>query len=226
MQRLGIFVRFGVWGLEFKVRVGGLRARGSYFAVRVWGLRWGFRVKGLNSGLGAEVQGLQLFWVSFGISGCVPFNAAARSTTSNCVASCVNMISIASVMSAIIIIKVVSTAAATAMIAFVVLTAHIIITIKNNSSKSNNNKNNNNNNSNSNNTSNSNSSNNKNKKKSNSNNNNGNSNNNLFAWLPSAKHIRLRVLGCPDSQMSSVFWWLNPVRLCSLYRILYPKRRI
>ena len=27
-------------------------------------------------------------------------------------------------------------------------------------------------------------------------------------------------------QMSSVFWWLNLVRLYSLYNILYPKRRI
>ena len=26
--------------------------------------------------------------------------------------------------------------------------------------------------------------------------------------------------------MSSVFWWLNLVRLYSLYKILYPKRRI
>ena len=26
--------------------------------------------------------------------------------------------------------------------------------------------------------------------------------------------------------MSNVFWWLNPVRLFSLYKIVYPKRRI
>ena len=29
-----------------------------------------------------------------------------------------------------------------------------------------------------------------------------------------------------NSHMSSVFWWLNLVRLYSVYKILYPKRRI
>ena len=102
-------------------------------------------------------------------------------------------------MSVIIIIKVVSTAAATAMIAFVGQLTY------NNSNSNNNNQYNisksNNNNSSNNNKNNSNSNNNN----SNSNNNNSNSNINVFAWLPSAKHIRLRLLGCPDSQMSSVF---------------------
>ena len=48
MQRLGIVVRFGVCGLEFKVWVGVLGARGSCFAVRVWGLRWGLWGEGLK----------------------------------------------------------------------------------------------------------------------------------------------------------------------------------
>ena len=51
-------------------------------------------MKGLNSGLAAGIQGLQLFWVSFGFSGCVPFNACARSITPNCVAICVNMMQV------------------------------------------------------------------------------------------------------------------------------------
>ena len=31
---------------------------------------------------------------------------------------------------------------------------------------------------------------------------------------------------CLVLQLGSVFWWLSPVRLYSLYNILYPKRRI
>ena len=37
---------------------------------------------------------------------------------------------------------------------------------------------------------------------------------------------RSRCKMSPRPDLSSVFWWLNPVRLNFLYRILYPKRRI
>ena len=41
------------------------------------------------------------------------------------------------------------------------------------------------------------------------------------------KEAHMSALGNHGLQMSSVFlWWLSPVRLYSLYEILYPKRRI